>query len=212
MSESSSDEEPPRCACESEQGTQEEKHARCPLRCQSSEQANDNRRREKEKWAMLAGQHIFKFESYIFRAVLPEELIKPHIFPRNIADMFVLIEKYSNGKEGERLEHASEKWMQLCNKWEWTKTHEVVLATIKAAYLHITNPLEVMMRLDKEQGKTLADARVAFRNSLPPKLHQPGEQILVMMLDAGLLLQPKVEDSRAKSPSSCSLPSMHLSE
>lgn len=200
MSESSSDDEPGQCLCD--------KGIQCAKLCHSSESADDNRRRESEKWAMLAGQHTFKFESYIFHSVLPEELIKPHIFPRSIPDMFCLIDKYSQGSESNRLENAAEKWKQLCNKWEWQKPHEVVLATIKSAYLHISNPLEVMMKLNKEQGKSFEDASIAFRHTLPSKLHKAGDQVLVMMVDAGLLQRC----NRSRSPSSSSLPSMHLSE
>ncbi|XP_022085256.1 uncharacterized protein LOC110976366 [Acanthaster planci] len=154
---------------------------------QPPEPEDDNRRREQEKWAMLAGQAAYKLEAYVFRQVLPEELIKPHIFPRNITDMEALIHKYGRSGEAVRLENAKEKWKQLKNKWQWTKAHTAALSVIKFAYLHISNPLEVMMRLDRNDGESLKETRRAFRKSLPTELYEAGDQIVEMMHEANLL-------------------------
>lgn len=155
--------------------------------CLLDDEENENRRREQEMWAMLAGQAAFKFESYIFHQVLPESLIKPHIFPRHVKDMQALIEKYTARGEADRLEGAASKWEALKNKWRWKREHAVVLATVKCAYLHISKPLEVMMKLDKEHGDSVENARKAFRYSLLPQLHKAGEQVVEMMHSSGLL-------------------------
>ncbi|XP_071947781.1 uncharacterized protein [Antedon mediterranea] len=59
----------------------------------------ENKKREREKWAMLAGQAVYKLESKIFQEVLPENLIKPHIFPRTISDMESLIDYPENDSQ-----------------------------------------------------------------------------------------------------------------
>ncbi|XP_038063684.1 uncharacterized protein LOC119734320 [Patiria miniata] len=151
------------------------------------EPEDDNRRREQEKWAMLAGQAAYKLEAYVFHQVLPDEFIKPHIFPRNITDMEALIRKYGKSGEAVRLENAKEKWKQLKNKWRWTKAHTAALSVIKFAYLHISNPLEVMMRLDRNDGESLTETRRAFLKALPTELYDAGNQIVEMMHDANLL-------------------------
>ncbi|XP_071801946.1 uncharacterized protein [Asterias amurensis] len=148
---------------------------------------DDNRRRDLEKWAMLAGQAAYKLESHIFHQVLPDEFIKPHIFPRNITDMEALIKKYGQSGEAARLENAKGKWKQLKNHWRWTKDHTAALSHIKFAYLHISNPLEVMMRLDRNQEESLEETRQAFHQSLPTNLDEAGNQIVEMMHEANLL-------------------------
>ncbi|XP_063966324.1 uncharacterized protein LOC129277873 [Lytechinus pictus] len=148
---------------------------------------DDNRTREREMWAMLAGQTAFKFESYIFQRVLPKSLIKPHIFPRHVEDMETLIEKYMSTGKTQRLEGAAEKWATLKTEWKWRKAHGLVIGTAKSAYLHISNPLEVMMKLDREKGDSLEDARRAYRNVLPGNLHEPGQEVVELMHVIGLL-------------------------
>ena len=148
---------------------------------------DDNRTREQEMWAMLAGQTSFKFQSYIFQRVLPKSLIKPHIFPRNVEDMETLIEKYSTTGKLERLEGAAEKWAALKSQWKWRKAYGLVIGTAKSAYLHISNPLEVMMKLDREKGDNLEDARRSYRNVLPPNLQEPGQEVVDIMHCIGLL-------------------------
>lgn len=127
--------------------------------------------------------------------VLPESFIKPHIFPRHVKDMQSLIEEYTARGEAARLEGAAAKWHDLKNKWHWKREHAVVLATVKCAYLHISKPLEVMMKLDKEQGDSVENARRAFRNSLLPQLHKAGGQVVDMMLSAGLLTFKPASDN-----------------
>lgn len=148
---------------------------------------DDNRTREREMWAMLAGQTAFKFESYIFQRVLPKSLIKPHIFPRHVEDMETLIEKYTATGKTERLEGAAEKWATLKSEWKWRKAHGLVMGTAKSAYLHISNPLEVMMKLDREKGDSLEDAKRAYRNVLPANLQEPGQEVVDLMHVIGLL-------------------------
>lgn len=166
------------------------------------ETEEDNRKREQEMWSMLAGQAAFKLESYIFHKVLPESLIKPHIFPRHVKDMQALIEKYTARGEAERLEGAAAKWEDLKTQWHWKREHAVALATVKCEYLHISKPLEVMMKLDKEQGDSVENARRAFRNSLLPQLHKAGNEIVDMMLSAGLLTYKMKESTDANTSDS----------
>ncbi|XP_072176578.1 uncharacterized protein [Diadema setosum] len=148
---------------------------------------DDNKTREREMWAMLAGQTAFKFQSYIFQRVLPKSLIKPHIFPRHVEDLEAVIEKYANTSKAARLDGAAEKWAALKSEWKWRKAHGLVLGAATSAYLHISNPLEVMMKLDREKGDSLEDARRAYRNVVPPNLQEAGQEIVDLMHMIGLL-------------------------
>ncbi|XP_033105841.1 uncharacterized protein LOC117108075 [Anneissia japonica] len=159
----------------------------------------ENKKREQEKWAMLAGQAVYKLESKIFQEVLPENLIKPHIFPRTVSDMESLIDNYPENESQTRLENAGDKWRNLKTRLGWNPSLENVLAIIKKAYLNISNPLEVMMRLDKESGKSADETNTAFRNSLPQKLWESGKTVVAIMIKLELLKENDIEGAVNKT-------------
>lgn len=130
-----------------------------------------------KKLALIAGKAAFDLEAYVFKQVLPANLVRPHIFPRTIDEMTSYIENCSTEAERENMRTSRAKWDELRSRINWTVVHEQVLASAKQSYFMIKPPSDMVKEINANK-RTKQDLILAFRTALPVHLRPGGDEFV----------------------------------
>ena len=140
--------------------------------------------KQEKKWALLAGRATFGLESYIFKSVLPDTVIKPYIFPRAIEDM----ENFLSLNRTAELQDAVVKWEELKSSLNWSVAYEQVISSAKQSYLMVKPSPDILHELNEECRHFLdvEQLQKAMRTVLPIHLREQGEKLASVIVKLGL--------------------------